>query len=148
MGPSFASTSLRTHRLLQRSIHWVVLCGLSLTAGAYPLAVEIDPWHGHVLVGGSNRANQTLALLDHRHTYPGTLSPSEVEDPGGPAVLSVAERVMLASLASLASEAALVPAFAFPLLVVFLALPLVRVSLPNLRRFSLSPPSPPPRLFS
>lgn len=148
MAPRFASTSLRTHRSLQLSIHWMVLCGLSLTAAAYPLVVEIDPWHGHVLVGGSNRPDRILALLEHRHTYPGAHTLSEVEDPGGSVVLSVAERVMLASLASLASEAALVPAFAVPLLMLFLALPLGWSSLPNLSRSGLPPPSPPPRLFS
>jgi len=130
------------------SIHLIALVSLSLAATAYPLVVEIDPWHGHVAVGGLNRADQILALLDHRHAHPGEHPASEIEATGEPVILSTAERVMLSALASLASEAALVPAFAFPALMVVLAVLAMALLLPEHKIASLTPPSPPPRAFS
>ena len=116
-----------------------MLVSLSLAAAAIPLIVEIDPWHGHVVVGGSNRVDQILALLDHRHTHPGELTASGIEAAGGPAILSIAERVMLSSLASLASEAALVPIFTLPLLMIFLALVVTWLLLPEFKLASMPP---------
>jgi len=129
-------------------VHVIVLLGLSLAATTYPLIADIDPWHGHMVVGGSNRADQIVALLDHRHPHPGEHPDSEINTADGPAILSIAEQAMLSTLASFTSAAAIVPAFTFPVLVTFLAFLAIWLMPPDFKMASLPPPSPPPRKFS
>ena len=140
--------SRRKSGSLSLGIHLIMLLCLSLAATTYPLIVEIDPWHGHVVIGGSNRADQTLALLDHRHSHPAGHPASGTDPKAESQILSIAERVMLSTLVSFASEAAVVPTFAFPVLMIFLSIMAVGLLLPEYKIASLAPPSPPPRALS
>ena len=126
----------------QRAMAVLTIAFLSVTTIVYPLVGEIDPWHGHVVVGGTNRADRILALLNHRHTdvasHPHPVSSDSV-------VLSIAERAMLSSLADFAAETALVPAFTALLLSLFLIIALDYLAHPRYLLGGISPPSPPPR---
>ena len=148
MGRSIVSTFSRKSGSLSLGVHVIVLFGLSLAATTYPLIADIDPWHGHMVVGGSNRADQIVALLDHRHLHPGEHPDPGLEMADDPVILSIAEQVMLSTLASFTSAAAIVPAFTFPVLVMFLAFLAIWLMPLDFKLASLPPPSPPPRKFS
>ncbi|MFQ5943584.1 MAG: hypothetical protein ACE5JF_08530 [Anaerolineales bacterium] len=126
-------------------LHLLILGGLIIVAAANPVVGRIDPWHGHAVIGGSNRADRILALLDHRHGYPGEHDHSQIQSFHKPSVLSFSERLMLSTLSGFSSEAALIPIFIVPILILFLAGRLYWFSVPVLNRASFPPPSPPPR---
>ena len=121
---------------------------LALSAVIYPLISEIDPWHGHVVVGSTNPASRVLALLNHRHIDPAPHRHTQSLASGESTVLSISERTMLSSLSNFAAETALVPGHSVPMLSLFLVLALGFVAVPKVAMGTLPPPSPPPRRHS
>ena len=130
-------------RAWQSGLALAILLLFSFTAAIHPLVSEIDPWHGHVVVGSADRA---LALLDHRHSHLASRNQQSTGD--GNFVLSLVEREMLSSLSDLSNYSAIVPSHIIPLLIPILLLPLGFVSLPRVATIGLKPPNPPPRSFS
>ena len=139
------ATSAR--KLLGFAPHLFALFCVLLAAIAYPLLVENDPWHGHVVFGGSDRADRVSAMRSHRHTYNDGHSHQVPVTAGAASVISISERgvAMLASLLGVshelvAGQGQILPIW--PLVLTFIWLAAALAASPLLRT---PPPIPPPR---